>query len=75
MIDDIKRFFTFISTWVLFIFAGLAAAWQAFPPDMLMQLYAAYPKLQAVAPAIWFATFLLVFYKARMTPQGIDVPK
>lgn len=70
-----KRFLRYYSTWVVVAFGAFAAGWEAMPHPLHERLLASHPWIAGWEPYIWFAAFLLTFYKARTVPQGIDEPR
>ncbi len=79
MLDDIKRFLTYWSTWVMVVFTTLGTAVSqglvTMPVGLTTRLSDAIPWLQAYEAYLWLGAFLVAFYKARVTPQGVDLPK
>lgn len=76
MLDNLTRFARYWSTWVLAAFAGLGTAVSqglvGMPAPLKDALYEALPWLKGYEAYLWLAAFLVTFYKARVTPQGID---
>ena len=64
--DNLKEVWKTASAWVAGMGALLLLAWQMFPPQLLTDLFEAFPMLKAVAPIVWFVAFVV----ARATPQN-----
>jgi hypothetical protein len=64
--DNLKEVWKTFSAWVAGAGALLLLAWQMFPPQLLTDLFEAFPILKAVAPIAWFIAFVV----ARAAPQA-----
>lgn len=66
-------FAKFHSTQVLLIAAGVAAGWQAADSaGLLSVIYQDFPLLDKAKAYVFFASFAVAFYKARMNAQVVQ---
>lgn len=63
--QNLKELWKTFSAWVALVGASIVLAVNEFPPQFLTDLFEAFPMLKAVAPIVWFVSFVV----ARAMPQ------